>query len=185
MLTLVPTRTSVPVTRYRDALAEAMGLLAQSPKTLFIGQAVAYPGQAAYPTFEKVPMERRIELPVFEDFQVGMSFGLALEGYIPVSFFPRWDFLIAAANQLINHLDKAKWLGWDPHVIIRTAVGWTTPHDQGPQHRQDYTLPMSLACRNIKFWQLLRADEIVERYATALRVPGVYVLVERIPLYGS
>ena len=39
---------------------------------------------------------------------MGMSIGLALNGYIPITCFPRFDFLILAFNQLVNHLDKIK-----------------------------------------------------------------------------
>ena len=37
---------------------------------------------------------------------MGISTGLALNGFIPVSCYPRFDFLILALNQLVNHLDK-------------------------------------------------------------------------------
>ena len=64
-------------------------------------------------------MGKRIEMPICEDFTVGFCTGLALEGYIPVCFIPRWDFLILAANQIINHLDKIPLLGgFKPKVII-------------------------------------------------------------------
>ena len=29
-----------------------------------------------------------------------------MSGKIPVSIFPRWNFLLLAINQLVNHLDK-------------------------------------------------------------------------------
>ena len=41
-----------------------------------------------------------------EELQMGITTGLALNGSIPVSIFPRWNFLMLAMNQLINHLDK-------------------------------------------------------------------------------
>lgn len=174
-----------PILRYRDELTEAMTMLSEDPRTIFIGQAVCYPGQAAYPTFAKVPLEKRIELPVAEDFQVGLSFGIALEGYVPVSFFPRWDFLIRGANQIVNHLDKAKWLGWSPKVIIRTAVGWRKPYDQGPQHRQNYSDAFRLMCETIEVVELEEPEDIFPAYSLALARPGSTIIVERIPLYGS
>ena len=48
-------------------------------------------------------------MPVFEDTQMGMTLGLALEVF-PVSCFPRFDFLVLGMNQLINHLDKIDYL---------------------------------------------------------------------------
>ena len=37
---------------------------------------------------------------------MGMTTGLALAGAVPVSIFPRWNFLLCAMSQLVNHLDK-------------------------------------------------------------------------------
>ena len=45
-------------------------------------------------------------------------------------FIQGWDFLICAANQLINHLDKFKHMtGYDSHVIIRVGKGSDDPLD--------------------------------------------------------
>lgn len=161
-----------------------MSLLAEHPKTLFVGQAVKYDGQRAHATFSGVPMERRIEMPVAEDFQMGFCTGLALEGYIPISFFPRWDFLIIAANQLLNHLDKIPMLGgFKPKVIIRTAVGAKRPLDPGPQHTQDYTLPITTMLKTINVFQLTSADRIFEYYKWALECEKSCLLVEYMDQY--
>src|SRR5262245_51601061 len=105
---------------YRSELIRAMEFLAQDARTIFLGQSVSYPGNAIYNTLEKVPADKRLELPVFEDFQMGLSTGLALEGWIPVSCYPRFDFLLLAANQLVNHLDKMRHMSsgaMQPRVI--------------------------------------------------------------------
>ena len=39
---------------------------------------------------------------------MGLSLGLALQGFVPVSIYPRIDFLLSATNQLVNHLDKIR-----------------------------------------------------------------------------
>ena len=57
-----------------------------------------------------MPSKKKIETPVFEDAQMGMSIGLSLEGFIPITCFPRFDFLILAMNQLVNHLDKIRFM---------------------------------------------------------------------------
>lgn len=170
---------------YRKQLQEAMKLLAADFCTLFVGQAVRYSGQAAYSTFADVPMQRRVEMPVAEDFQAGYCMGLALEGYTPICFYPRWDFAILAVNQIVNHIDKARWLGWPVKVIIRTAVGWSEPHDQGPQHRQNYSDALRLMCSDTKVVELTEASQIVPAYQAALEASHSTILVERIPLYGK
>lgn len=160
-------------------LTEAMTELAADPRTLFVGQAVKYPGQIAFESFAGVPMDRRIEMPVCEDFQVGLCSGLALAGFVPVSFFPRWDFLVIAANQIINHLDKMTHMGWQPKVILRTAVGRSKPLDPGPQHTQNHTHAMRQMLTSVTVVELLDAEDIVPTYRMALSQPGSFIMVER------
>ena len=56
---------------------------------------VKYSGNAIFNTLKEVD-DKKIELPVFEDVQMGISTGLALQGYIPITCYPRFDFLILA-----------------------------------------------------------------------------------------
>lgn len=176
--------TAASATTYFDELTRAMTMLAEHPKTLFVGQAVKYRGQRAFPSFSGVPMEKRIEMPVCEDFQMGFCTGLALEGFIPVSFYPRWDFLVIATNQLINHLDKMRDMGgWSPKVIIRTAVGSTSPLNPGPQHTQNYTHAMRLMLRHVSIYELLSPNDVYDAYVAALKVPEPVILVEHMARY--
>ena len=71
-----------------------MEWLAQDPRTIFIGQAVEVPGTAMSNTVKDIPLDRRIELPVAEEMQMGMTVGLAMQGQVPVSIYPRWNFMI-------------------------------------------------------------------------------------------
>mgnify|MGYP000117600495 CR=1 FL=1 len=76
-------------------------------------------------SLKSVDPNKRIELPVFEDTQMGIATGLALNGFIPVNCYPRFDFLILAMNQLVNHLDKIRYMSFNqfkPRVIIRTEI---------------------------------------------------------------
>lgn len=169
---------------YFEELTKAMGLLALHPDTLFVGQAVAYDGQAAFRTFEKVPKEKRIEMPVVEDFQMGFCTGLSLGGYIPVSFYPRWDFLMMAANQLVNHLDKIPIVSaYRPKVIIRTAVGRKFPLDPGPQHTQNHSDAFRLMLKTVEIVELKDERQIVPAYERALHSEGSTILVEFMERY--
>ena len=154
-------------------------MLAADPRTIFLGQAVAYPGTAMTGTLRTVPASRKIELPVCEELQMGMSIGLALQGHVPVSIFPRWNFLILAANQLINHLDKLPLIGAGrPTVLVRVGVGAYTPLDPGPQHIGNFTAAFRSMCETIRFVTLERAEDIVPAYRAALEREGSTVLVE-------
>ena len=83
-----------------------MEWLAEKDDTIFLGQAVNYSGNAMFNTTKTISSDKKIELPVFEDVQMGMSLGMAYEGVVPITSYPRFDFLLLALNQMINHLDK-------------------------------------------------------------------------------
>ncbi len=168
---------------YREAIVESMRMLAQQENTLFIGQSVKYSGHAMFNTLEdaNVPMNKRIELPVLEEFQLGYSQGLGLVWCLPISIFPRIDFLMWAINQLVNHLDKWEEMShgeFNPKVIIRTMVGSKTPLNPGPQHCNDHTEALRLLCPHIDIYKLDNADRVIEGYQTALASNRSSILVE-------
>ena len=80
--------------------------LGSKKDSIFLAHSVVVPGNLIYGSLRKGPNKKKIELPVFEDTQMGMSIGLSLNGYLPVSCYPRFDFFILSLNQTINHLDK-------------------------------------------------------------------------------
>ena len=164
---------------YYEALTEAMTMLGQQSSTIFLGQSVAYPGQAMHKSLNFVPLNKRLEFPVAEDFQMGYSIGLALAGKLPISLYPRMDFLILALNQLVNHLDKAEEMNWPlPKVIIRVAVGALSPINAGPQHTQDHTQALACMLRSVRVRSLFRAEQVIPAYESALRRPESTLLVE-------
>ena len=169
---------------YADEVTKAMAYLGRDERVIFVGQAVKYDGQRLHATLKDVDHYQRIEMPVCEDFQMGFCTGLSLEGYIPVSIFPRWDFLLLAANQLVNHLDKIPLLGaFRPKVIVRTAVGANKPLNPGLQHVQDHSDAFGLMLWSIPVLQINCAEDVMETYETALRIPGSCVVVEYMDQY--
>lgn len=173
---------------YKDELAKAMEMLAEDERVLFLGQTVAYTGSAMYKTLERIADSRKIELPVMEDAQMGMSIGLSLMGYVPVSVFPRFDFLLCATNQLVNHLDKVEGMSnhqFSPKVIIRTAIGSTKPLYPGLQHCSDYTEAFKKMLKSIDVIKLERSKEIVPNYKNALRSERSSLLIEIGDLYDQ
>ena len=73
-----------------------MEFLGSKKRTIFIGQAVEVPGTAMSNTLSDINKKKLMELPVAEEMQMGITTGLALDGNIPVSIYPRWNFLILA-----------------------------------------------------------------------------------------
>ncbi|MBX9716840.1 MAG: hypothetical protein K2X42_09625 [Burkholderiaceae bacterium] len=156
---------------YFDELKRSMEFLAQDPRTLFIGQAVAVPGTAMSNTLKGVDPVRLLELPVAEEMQMGMTTGLALAGMVPVSLFPRWNFLLSGMSQLINHLDKIDVMsngGYKAKAIVRTGVGSERPLHPQHQHVGDFTDALRLMCRTIEVIRLDEPDQIFPAYERAL-----------------
>ena len=155
---------------YFDELKRAMEWLSLQDDTLFLGQAVEYPGTAMFNTLKDIPSDRRIELPVAEEMQMGMSIGLAMDNYVPVTIFPRWNFLLLAVNQLVNHLDRMNKIsnyGYSPKVIIRTSIGSQRPLHPQYQHVGDFTDAFRLLCENINIVRLEEPTDIFPAYKEA------------------
>ena len=176
---------------YAEALTQTMTALGRRDNILFVGQSVAYPGNALFPTLAGVPAEKRIELPVAEEMQLGLSIGLAMTGKTVISIFPRMDFLICAMNQLVNHLDKCLY-PLQGRLIIRTCVGSTTPMYPGIQHCGNYTKGLRALLKNLYIRELTSIESIAVEYHYAVDWPDRYhpeptrasILIEIGDLYG-
>lgn len=173
-----------PNSQYKDALTDAMTYLADKENTIFIGQQIVYAGNPMSTTLTNVPKDKMIEMPVMEETQMGMSLGLSMTGKTVISFYPRWDFIVSATNQLVNHLDKYEIMtGKRANILIRLGKGSDTPLDPGVQHKNSYFNEFASMCPHIKFHNLTEYSKIYETYVTAFQEGGVHVLVEYPQLY--
>jgi len=155
-----------------------MRRLAELPETIFVGQSVAYDGAAIHASLDGVPMEKRLEMPVAEEFQMGYCTGLSLVGKLPVCIYPRMDFMLLCMNQLVNHLDKLMLYGWKPKVIIRTTVGKKKPLDAGPQHTQNYTEAFHKMLHTIQVREVRVPQEVAFAYQFAISAERSTIIVE-------
>ena len=176
--------------KYLEEIQKSTALLAAHSQTIFVGQSVAYPGNAIYSSLKELPAGKKLEMPVFEDTQMGISIGFALEGFIPVSIFPRFNFLLLALNQLSNHLDKIKQISHGqmaPKVIIKTMVGSVRPLDPGHQHKSNFTDAFRAILENVIVEDLTEPEMIMPAYSRALeRADGVStILVEYGDFYNE
>jgi pyruvate/2-oxoglutarate/acetoin dehydrogenase E1 component len=145
--------------KYFDELKRSMTWLGQQDNTLFLGQAVEYAGTAMTNTLAEVAKDKLLEMPVNEDMQMGMTIGMALNGTVPISIYPRWNFLVLAANQIVNHLDKLKIMsgdGYKTKIIIRTGIGSQRPLHPQHQHISDLTAGFKAMCDWV---DIIRLDE--------------------------
>jgi pyruvate/2-oxoglutarate/acetoin dehydrogenase E1 component len=169
--------------KYFEALQKAMSLLAEHPKTIFIGQAVEYEGTGLYDSMAHIPSEKKLELPVAEYLQSGLANGMAINGMIPISTYPRWNFLLMGTDQIVNHLDKFVTMSngkCKPKVIIRVAVGSERPVDPQCQHKGNFAEAFASMTNNIHIDILNEPEDIIPAYEYALnREDGVStILVE-------
>jgi pyruvate/2-oxoglutarate/acetoin dehydrogenase E1 component len=154
--------------KYSEELCRTMEYLGEQSDTFFLGQAVQYSGTAMTNTLKGVPKEKLWEMPVNEDLQMGMTIGMALNKTVPISIFPRWNFLLLATNQIVNHLDKIPMISdYRPKVIIRVGIGSERPLHPQWQHVGDYTEAFRLMCNNIEVIRLDEPEQIFDAYAKA------------------
>ena len=147
-----------------------MEWLANQEDSIFLGQAVCVPGTAMSNTLKDIRPDRLIELPVAEEMQMGLTIGLALDGVVPISIYPRWNFLLLAMNQLVNHLDRMPQIsnnGYVPRVIIRTGIGSERPLHPQYQHVGDFTDAFKLILNNIEVIKLDEPEQIFPAYKRA------------------
>lgn len=114
--------------------------MSRDPKCFAIGQGLWSPwyvGNSMKDLDKTFGKERVIDTPVSELATTGAAIGAALNGYRPIVVHPRMDFMILAADQIVNQ--AAKWrhmLGGQisPTVTIRGIVN--RGGEQGAQHSQ-------------------------------------------------
>ena len=102
--------------------------------------------------------------------QMGITTGLAINGNIPISIFPRWNFVLLAMNQLINHLDKVNIMsnnGFKVKTIVRTGVGSQRPLHPQHQHIGDFTDMVRKMCTSIEVIKLNEPEDIFPSYKKA------------------
>ncbi len=170
---------------YKDCLTREMKVLAENPLVFFLGQQVA--DQDFYGTLKDIPLDRRIEMPVAEEMQMGISIGMALEGLCPVTIYQRMDFLPRAMDQMVNHLNLIERLSrgiFSPKVIIRTTIGATQPLNPGLQHSKDLIQGMR-AMVDFPVLDLKTKEDIGEGYKRARETAQSIMLVERQDLYAT
>jgi len=165
---------------YKGELTKAMTWLGKQPNTIFIGQAVEYPGTFMYDTLKGVPKEKLLEMPVCESFQMQFAMGLARAGYIPICIFPRQNFMLHAIGDIVNTLDKLD-IG---KVIIRTASGTTKPIYPGIQHCGHYASQV-MDMIGLEFDDLIVSNYIVGDYKRAFISKYSNILFEHGDMYND
>ena len=120
-----------------EALAEEME---RDPKVFMMGEDIATGGAYAGVTVglpEKVGAGRIINTPISESCFTGAAVGAALRGYRPIIEYMLGDFVLVAADQVINQAAKARYMAGGrvcvPLTILCPTGGYLS---QASQHSQ-------------------------------------------------
>jgi len=163
-------------------------LFARKASALLVGQTAVDQGTFMHQTVKDIHPSKRLEFPVNESFQLQFSLGLALAGYLPVTMFPRQNFLLLAFADMVNMMDKLPDLSngrVKPHMIIRTATGPDYPVHPGHQHIGNYLTAFSSAFKNTKVLYFDEPRKIALTYRYAMDHPGLYLLIEEGNYYNN
>ena len=170
-----------PYSNYHKGLKNEIEKIAKNPKAIFIGQQVQ--SESFYGLLDNIALDKRTEMPVVEELQLGMSIGLAMEGYLPFSIYQRMDFLPRAADQLINHLNLIKIHSkglYNPKIILFTTIGLK---NTGLQHSKNLIKGLRILCNNIKIYDLNTTLGIKEVFKTIIKSKNSSIIVARQNLF--
>ena len=124
---------------YKEAFFESMEDLGRQGY-IFIGYNVLKGN--AMGTLTSVPDSQKIETPVAENLMMGLAIGMSFEGFRPVVYFERQDFMMVAMDAIVNHLDKIERIShgeFKVPIVIRAVVADGGPFYSGITHSQDFT----------------------------------------------
>jgi len=137
----MPTDPEPNLTRYVDALSDAMAVAMDlDPKVFVFGLDVddhrAIQGSTRG-LVDRFGAERVFTTPLSEDAMTGVAIGAAMAGMRPVHVHIRMDFLMLCMNQLVNIAAKSHYMyGGAVRVpmVVRSIIGKSW--GQGAQHSQ-------------------------------------------------
>lgn len=174
--------------KYKEAIRESMEIISQNPNVIFLGYNVKYGGKGDG-SLINIDESRLIETPVAENLMMGLGTGMSMEGYIPVLYYERFDFIMNAMDAMVNHLDKIELISkgeYKPKVIIRCVQGGDSkPFFTGPTHLQDFTKPL----QDMVDFNVIKLkpdyESIKQTYIDALNSDKSTLIVEEKDLYDK
>lgn len=125
---------------YKDAVTQAMTELGEAG-AIFVGYNVnEAAGANAMGTLKNVPEDQKLETPIAENLMAGLCIGMSFEGFTPVLYYERHDFMLVAMDAIVNHIDKIERISHGEYkvpIIIRAVTADSGPFYSGITHSQD------------------------------------------------
>lgn len=135
----LPLPDADPQIGFAAATKQAMNMIT-AHNGIHIGYSVKFGN--AMGALADVPEDRKIETPVAENLMMGLAIGMSFEGFRPVVYFERHDFMLCAADAIVNHVSHIERISHGEYkcpVIIRAIVADGGPFYAGPTHSQNFT----------------------------------------------
>ena len=167
---------------YKEAVHQAMEELAGC-NAVFIGYNVARGD--AMGTLKGVPDEQKLETPVAENLMAGLAIGMSFEGFLPVLYFERHDFILNAMDLIVNHMDKIERISHGEFkcpVIIRAVAADGGPFYSGPTHSQNFTKVLATAL-DMPVFNPRTGQEVLLAFRAIFESGQPGVVVEKKTLY--
>jgi pyruvate dehydrogenase E1 component beta subunit len=173
-----------------EALREAIrGEMARDPRVFCLGEDISIPGGygGAFTVtlgLEKQFPERMIDTPISEAAIFGMACGAAAMGLRPIADVQYGDFLLCAADQIVDNIAKLRFMSGGKlqlPLVMRAPVGVT---GRGAQHAQNLE-SYFLSCPGIKIVAPATAYDAMGLLRTAVRDEDPVLIFEHKLLYGS
>jgi pyruvate/2-oxoglutarate/acetoin dehydrogenase E1 component len=174
---------------FSEALNEALGMaLARDPDVVLLGEDIGAYGGAFGVTrglLEKYGPERVRETPISENGFMGVAVGAAMTGLRPVVEIMFMDFLLLAADQLVNHAAKLHYI-YDGQVnvplVVRTPSG--AGRGYGASHSQNFE-SLFMSAPGLKIVVPSNPFDAKGLLLSAIRDPNPVLFVEPKALYGK
>lgn len=171
------------ISSYKLGISRSMKELGKKDKVLFLGENIINSGRI-YGTLDEVSKKKCMEMPVAENLIAGTAIGLSLTGFIPICIFQRMDFMLIAADAIINHaalIPKMSGGSVRLPLIFRTVKGSLNNRFYvGMQHSKN----LSYVFKNwIRVIELRRRDKAMDIYEEAYKCGEPTLVVEDYSLY--
>lgn len=163
---------------YKESIIKGMTDLGNLG-AIFIGYNVLYGD--AMGTLKNVSNSQKLETPVAENLMAGLAIGMSFEGFLPVLYYERHDFMTVAADAIINHIDKIERISngeYKTPIIIRAVVADSGNFYSGITHSQDFT-NMFKNCVNFPVIDAKNGSEILNAIHGAIKSSRPMMLIER------
>jgi pyruvate/2-oxoglutarate/acetoin dehydrogenase E1 component len=170
------------------SLNRALRSLLGEGNVVLIGEDISDPYGGAFKVTKGLSTrfpEKVFSSPVSEAGITGLAIGLSMMGYRPIVEIMFGDFLLLAADQIVNHLSKFHLLHKDlkpVSLVIRTPMG--AGRGYGPTHSQSLERHF-FGVDGISVWSLNMFSDAGVELIRAINADTPVLFIEQKVLYGA